>query len=876
VAARVHTLLARLRGFIHPAAADRDFDDEIATHLAMAEDDHVRRGMTRAAARRAARVALGGMAQLHEAGRDARGLPRLDAFGLDVTLALRRLRKDWVLTLVGGLAMATAIAILAGMVNTHQAMYAAELPLEDGDRVVAVSTFDTAANRPVSTPMGDVERWRAEVTTLREISAFRTVERGLVVGSDGRAEPVALAEITASGLELARIAPLMGRMLDARDEAPGAPPVVVIGHEPWRTLFGADPAVVGRPVLVGGVTHTVVGVMPDGFAFPVNHRFWTPLRTVARPGGPDGPDVTAFARLAPGATLDNARAEVATLGLLPLLSPAGDIDPREPRVISYAIALNMGGGDYVGLVGPLLFLITLLLLPPCANVAVLVYARAVGRQEEFAARYALGASRGRIVTQIFVELLVLSTGATVVALVAVRLAGEFMQGAVPEAPFWLDLATMKPLSIAVAAALAVAAAALAGLVPALQATGRLLSSGLRAPGSRSALRLGAAWTTLIVAQVAISLAALPMATELAWGTVRPNILGPGFAAGDYLTTRLSLDAPVATDGEADAPARLEAVGAELVRRLEAESGVAAVVLSSATPGLATPDRIETPAIDGTLRVDVNRVSPGFFDALDMALLTGRTFDAGDTGSARVVVVNRTLAELLGDDVLGRQVRYARTAGPGDAPAPWYEVVGVVDDLDANAETPALYHPLGAEPAPALSLSLRQAPGSPSVAARLLALAASVDPALRVEGIAMLDEVWDERYRLESLGGVMIGSVALSVLLLSAAGMYALMSFTVNRRRREIGIRSALGATARPLLAGIFGRAAGQLLAGAVLGAVVAPLLGRLLPLEQMGAANVPGVLPGAAALLVVIGTLAALGPARRALRVDPTEALRDG
>ncbi|HEU4454320.1 MAG TPA: ABC transporter permease, partial [Longimicrobium sp.] len=233
---------------------------------------------------------------------------------LDFRLGIRMLVKYPGLTLVGGLGMAVAIAIGAGAYAYFNSYLHPTLPLHEGGRVVGLENWDAAAGNQEPRSLHDFATWRDELRSVEDVGAFRTVERNLVA-PDGTAEPVPVAEMTASGFRVARVPALVGRPLLDEDEREGAPPVLVIGHEEWRTRFAADPGVVGRSVRLGGVAHTVVGVMPEGFAFPVSHRFWTPLR--ADPSKYErrrGPAVTVFGRLAPGATLEAARAELDALG----------------------------------------------------------------------------------------------------------------------------------------------------------------------------------------------------------------------------------------------------------------------------------------------------------------------------------------------------------------------------------------------------------------------------------------------------------------------------------------------------------------------------------------------------------------------------------
>ena len=322
-----------------------------------------------------------------EALRDQRGVPWLASSWLDVKLGVRMLRKQWGLTLVGGLAMTVVIGVVAGAFTFLQAVSGHTLPLDDGDRVVAIQTRDAASRRVRTTSVRDVERWRDGVRSLADVGAYQTIELGLTL-AEGPAEPVTIAEMTASGFQLARVPPLLGRPLVEEDEREGATPVLVIGYDAWRTRFASDMAVVGRRVRLDDTLHTVVGVMPEDFAFPLNHRFWTPLRALPsdelRDAGRGG---VVFARLSPGATLESAQVELTTIGVLPRVEGSETTETLQPRVVFYSAAFF---DDYESWeVRLLLFLVSLLLVPPCANIAILVYARTVRHQEEFAARYAL-------------------------------------------------------------------------------------------------------------------------------------------------------------------------------------------------------------------------------------------------------------------------------------------------------------------------------------------------------------------------------------------------------------------------------------------------------------------------------------------------------
>ena len=552
---------------------------------------------------------------------------------------------------------------------------------------------------------------------------------------------------------------------------------------------------------------------------------------------------------------------------------SGNVEPRELGLIRSLASLAL----------------VLLLLPPCANIAILNYARTVTRQQEFAARHALGGSRARIVWQLFIEALVLTAAAAGVALLILRVVSVVVNGRLQDIPgglpFWMtfDISYRTMLFVA---GLAVAGAAMCGLVPALQATGRLARLGAGALAGRTSLRLGHTWTALVIAQVAFSVAVLPLAAELAWGTLRTGIVGPGFPAEEFATARVAME--------------MEPGGAdllfgnrqrELAQRLQADPGILGVAAALRPPGEEPWVFVDiegrdapTDVLNGQLPGFVarfNQVDTAFFDIYQVPGLAGRQFNEGDTSAqADAVIVNRNFAETIvpGGNALGRRFRYVRATGDewphGPAADRWYEVVGVVGNLPVSTDGRIAYHAVAPGQIHPAQLQLRLRGGPAGLAERLRKVAASVDPTLQVAEVRTMAEIYRSHRFADNVGAIIIGAVTGSVLLLSAAGLYALLAFTVAQRRREIGIRSALGAQPVQLVADVFRRAFWQIVAGSAVGMLAAYLVGRYVPIDQIGGLPIPGILPGAAAFMLLIGVLAALGPARRGLRIDPTEALR--
>jgi putative ABC transport system permease protein len=886
--------------------SDGDLAREIAFHIEQAELDLRSRGYSAQEAHRLARALSGSPRGAIEALRIQGGVPWLGMFTLDVTLGLRMLRKYWGLSLVGGLALAVVIGSCTGMFLYFDVFWGTALPIAEGDRVVSIQIWDPSARRRAETSLGDFDRWRDGMQSLEELGAFRTAERNLIV--NGRAgERVAVAEMSAAGFRVARAAPLIGRGIVADDERPGAAPVVVIGYDEWQRRFDGDPDVLGRSLRLGDSFHTIVGVMPAAFGFPLNHRLWIPLRADAEGRLAAPPLGSVFARLAPGFEVENAQAELTAMGLLPDDTRAQDAGSPLLLVLPYAQNFidDIDPDQYGGRASRarlVILLMSLLLVPPGLNIAMLVYARTATRQEEIAVRTALGASRRRIVVQLFIEMLVLSAVAAIVALAGVWLLAQYVEGLLVQQlvnlPFWIDVG-MSTGAILLAAALALMAALLMGLMPALRATRQFARPGLGGLTSRNRARLGAFWTALIVAQIGFSFAMLPVATEIAWGTLRAHLLGPGFPSDEYLSAQLSLDtdAPVerAENPTAQAAAFARAQE-ELFRRIRAVPGVTAdPTLVSAVPGTGPIAGVElepSPALPTVgeptqanwwnFVAHTMQVDAAFFETFEAHPLNGRGFtgDEFSTPSRSIVVSQRFVENTLqGASPLGLRLRYARPRGSAEDVSierPWYEIVGVVPDIPAHPYSGTVYHPLAPGSARAASVVLRVAPGTPAFGNQLAEMAAATSPPLRVSEVRTLDELYSAQAFGNYVGGFALVAGTLSVLLLAAAGTYALMSFTVNDRRREIGVRVALGATKARLLGGVLKRALRQILAGAAVGVAVALLIESKLPAGSNGGIDIPGVLPIGASFVILVALLATLGPARRVLRLDPNEALRDG
>jgi len=817
-------------------------------------------------------------------------------FSLDMKLGGRMLAKYPGITLVGGIAMAFAIWFGTVTFELLGLIVSPRLPLPGGDRIVQVYNWDAKAITPEKRSVHDFLIWREGLRTITDLGAYRDVPRNLAVPG-GETREVLAAEMSASGFAVSSAKPLLGRTLEPRDERAGAPAVAVLGYAVWRDRFAGDPGILGKPVKIGDSFASVVGVMGEGYAFPVAHELWMPLHLEQLDRTPrGGVPITVFGRLADGASYAEAQAELDLTGRRMATQYTPTHEHLRPRVASY-VADDDPSNDVLGMTVAIHVVVAALLLLTCGNVALLLFARAATRETELTVRSALGASRGRLVMQLFAEALALGAVAAAVglgaAVVTLRVYGmPYLEINYGTMPFWFDT-DLSFRTVLYALGLTVLGAAIAGVLPALRVT-RSIAAKLRQGTAGSGLRFSGVWTFVIVAQVAATVV-LPAIVTLEQNELsRIESFDMGFPPKEYLAVNVQMDPPADSTEAARGAWRARAGGTlqTLRQRVAGEPGVHGVTFVSDLPAtshggarIQLADSVEIP--HGLRVVSTARADLDYFTVLGASLLSGRGFHSGDlVPGARSVIVDAGFVEhvLGGANPLGRRIRIGKEPD-------WHEIVGVVKNLGMGSpierSPPAgLYLPATPAMIDAPVLMIHAAGDPLALTPRLRAIAEAVDPTMRLNELTRMDMVSDPLVWFMTLWRQITMILTGIAVLLSLAGIYAVLSFAVSKRTREIGVRVAVGASPRRIIATIVKRPLTQVSAGIVVGSFLVGLGSIVVrnhqPDTAIGMHTLEGglsmgqlaTLIGYAALMLGVCLLACVVPTRRALGVQPTEALR--
>ena len=895
----------------HRERVENELDAELRDHVERQVAHHVRAGLSEREARRRARLEFGGLDHVKEMCRDARGTRWIDETWQDLRFAARLLLKERWFTAAAVLALGLGIGLTSTGFTVYNAMLVRGLPVDDQDRVMALAMRDADGRERLLSYL-DFRDWRAEATAFSGVAAYG--EPAMTVGDPGLAtERFPGARVTANTFRLLGIEPLLGRDFRPEDDGPGAAPVVMLGHGVWTRRYGADPEVLGRVIRVDGAPATVVGVMPEGFEFPMWAELWQPLGlTPDLAGQPrDRRVFRAVGRLADGVTVARAQSDLdAVAARLAAAYPDTNAEFR-PWVDPFNEHYN---GTLRPALTALLIAAGIVLLIACANAANLLLARAARRSREVGMRVSLGATRARIVRQLLAECVVIAGAAGVLGLGLANVCARLLAMSIEPlmAPFWVDFA-IDGRVLAFLTITCLSAALIFGLAPALHTSRANVRDLATAAGPAGAAgRPARRWMGwLVTAELALTLVLLA---------------GAGLMARSLLTLaradRVIDTAGVATmqiglpDARYPTAAQRIAFFRTLHEQVAASPSITSVTRASAIPFAPGGAARRTVTIDGRPAPDgdsaptarVVAIANDYFEALGLRLQRGRSFmDRDGTAGYASVIVNRRFADLLlADDdplarqpspdgsarrptdpaavrtvprrgLLGRRIRLT-PAGEGGEAGPWLTIVGVsptVRQSMGEAPGPVAYLPYRAEALPFAELLVRSELGPDAAARAVGQIVRRLDPDVPIGRIWTLDGVLGQTLFIPRMIGSLLGAFAWVALVLSAVGLYGVTAYAVTQRTQEIGVRMALGAQAGQVRWMVLRRGLAQLGVGFGLGLWGALTVGRLFEAWLVDTPpNDPATQFAVAVLLGGVSVAACVWPARRAARLDPVAALR--
>jgi putative ABC transport system permease protein len=876
----IREFIRRLSALLRGKRLGRELDDELRFHVEKQTEANIAAGMAPEEARRQALVALGGIDKTREEYRDALGWRLLSDFAQDVRYALRQMRRSPGFTMVAVLTLALGIGANSGIFSTVNAVVLHPLPFPHLNEIVTVwEIAPNALDEQDRTSFANFLDWKQQARAFRDMAAYRRAERNLT----GQGEPLVLRAclVTPEFFPLLEGEPLLGRKFSAEESQRGNERVAIISHGFWQEHLGAPRGVIGQSLSLNESNYAIIGVMPAEFDFPPGTQVWLPLAPTPEQIEQRGErQLLVLGRLAPGVSLAAGGAQMSALhARLARQYPFYNAG-RDVRLVPLREYVSYGSRRFILV---LMAAAVFVLLLACANVANLQLARAAARQKEIAVRTALGAGRLRVTRQLLTESLVLSLIGALVGLLFASWMINYMKNSVPP-DIARHVAALKQVRIngpvllftlfvaALAAMVSGLAAALHAASPNLSQTLRE-SSGTLTPGSgRSRLR-----SLLVVSEVALAIVLLIGAGLMAKGFRRLADTYLGFDSSNLLTMRVAL--PESRYREAY---QLADFFERVLLRAQALSGVRSAAAVSHLPALGS-SASSTIIIDGRpaprpgdhWQAEFRYVSEDYFRTLRIPLLRGRFLEAGDrSGARRAAVISESMARRFwpGQNPLEQRLRRSGSAD-------WFTVVGVAADVQHDwlqvERRPTVYLPYLQAPEARMFLVLRAADNPVRLAPGVRAAIHSIDPDLPVSQARTFEQRLDDQksgIRLSATHMMLFAAIAL---VLAAAGIYAVMAYSVTQRTHEIGVRMALGASRRDVLAMIVGQAGRLLLAGLAVG------LPAALALAVLASSFVFGVVQADAAtfiaftaVLAAVALLAAYVPARRAARLDPMTALR--
>ena len=807
----------------------------------------------------------------------------------DLRYGIRILLKNPVLSAIAIVTFALGIGLTTTVFSIVNGALLDGLPYEDAKRIVSVARLDMADNAdPTGVSAHDYRDYQEAQTSFSSLAAYNGIAIN-IVDSDDNAVRYDGSAIEASIFDVLRVSPVFGRRFLPSDNAIGAPRVALLSWQAWQEQFRGDDAIVGTTVRLNGSTSTIVGVMPEGFAFPERQLMWIPLTMELPAQRSEFGQYSVIGRLADGVSMDAAAAQIATIANR-LAVEFPETNENFAATVDDYIKLDMGPEIY-GLLYTMLGAVIGVLLIACANVANLQLARAAVRTREVAVRTALGAGRAQVIRQFLAETMTLATIGSLLGVALGHMGVAWFNRALTAnpPPAWMVFEIDSNVLLFVIAITALAALA-SGLAPALKASKADISEILKDEGrGSSSFRLGRLSGILVIGEIAVSCGLLYAAGLMTKSVTQLRNLPMPFATENVLTGRLNL--PVG-----DYPEIADRVGffEELLPHVAAVPGVTAATLSDGLPASGNgslPIQLEGETYQTDQDYPIVRegiVTPGYFETFEVPLIQGRTFQVSDRADAPLVaVVNESFARNLLEDggAIGQRfkVHLGGNLSEGSRPDDWFTIVGVVPDLymegiGANNESPIGYYiPISQTGVGnTVNLAVRTEVADPlSVAPAVRKAVADVDRNLPVFRVMGMEDVIAQNTWFYRVFGTLFMAFGFCALFLAAVGLYGVMSFAVGSRRHEMGVRLALGATGRGLTSLVMRRGVIQTAIGMAIGLGFAVLISAPLQVVLYNVdARDPIVFGVIVLTLGITGAIASFVPAKRVSRVDPVTVLR--
>ena len=866
--------LQRVVSTVRAGRDDEGLDREIASHLLLLEDEYRRRGVSASDARRAARLALGGVDRTKEVHREARSFAWVDETRRDLQYAARMLTSNVGFTLAVVLTIGLAIGGTGAVFSLVNAVLLKTLPYRDPARLVVIGEGNAR---------GDVAPVNyALLTSHNEVFASIAAITGMSATLNGdRPEKIQGRRVTHNFFDLLGVAPALGRGFRVDEDTPGAQRVAILSHGVWRDRFGGDPAIVGRELLLDNSRVIVIGVMPPGFQFLGGDvALWTPAAFSPQQLMSGANQLRIVARLAQTVSVEQAQSILGSLSARLSADLPATADGFHMHVTSLR---EYVAGDARRPLIVLLAAVGVVMLIACANVASLLLARATARRHEIVLRSALGASRSRIVRQLLAESLVLGGLGLLVGILVARGAIVFLEQLVPPAMLLFARPTLDLRTLGFSTVVSLTAGVLFGLAPAIHATTLGLGSALRATG-RGMSASSARRRALVVAQVAMTLVLLVVAGLLMQSLYRLRYADVGFRPDGVITLRTTLPSD-----RYDTHARRAAFYDDVLARVIRLPGVLGAGYTTAVPlawkGATSDFVIEgwPPEPDVKYNANHRQVSTDYLKVIGVPLVDGRYFSESDQATAQpVVIINQAMARQYWPDgqAIGKRIKAI-----DDRPdsVPWLTVAGIVRDvrqmgLDApvRPEMYVSYLQFDAQPwFTPRDLVVRATDDPTRLVSAITREIRAVDAALPVSNIVLLNDLLDEDVAARRIGTIVLIAFAAFAVVLALVGIYGMISYFVVQHTSEIGVRIALGAQTRDVLALVSGKGLRLALVGVSIGSFAAIWATRLMSGMLYGFSGFdPIVVTLAGLLLVLLASIASYLPARRATTLDPIVALR--